>query len=112
VTIPKDVKKETKVKFGEITQMEESETEGGDSESYDPDLAGKRYSKTTNRRNTGVPLVKLPAEEDSDDETTNQNSKSTIKTETLSNTDYESVSHGGHNEPQAEFKIDFLILRR
>lgn len=111
----KEVKKETKVKFGEI-KMDEIKMHEGDesgdesqidnSEEFESD--GKRYTKTTDRRNTGVPLVKMPIDYDSDDETSPA-SKSTIKTETISTTEFESHgSHDSHGHEQDWKKVDMV----
>lgn len=91
VTIPKEGKKskEVHVKFGEVTVAAEEDDE--------LDVAGKRYSKTADRRNTGLPLVKMPAErDDSDDDS--------IKTETISNTEMSN----NHDAPQDWKKVDMV----
>ena len=85
VSIPKEVKKESKVKFGDIVEHKEEDKDSGSSNDEDElDAAGHRYSRTSTRRQTGAPLVKMPVEDDSEDEI-NQNSKSSVKADTLSN---------------------------
>ena len=86
VEIPKE-KKETKVKF----VVEESDSDSD--EEFEKE--GKRYTKTSDRRNTGVPLVKMPVEDESDDE-----NKNPLEERTDFSTPETQSTHSSHHDPQ------------